>query len=433
MSANPMDVAATGAMFARVSTFRRTARENALREPEPEPEPEAYDHGLDEGPQKGKAYPAGAYYPRHHGPHPYDSADTPLSRRQKRDARCPHGGEPSILGFLRMRNPNFSGGTYGGSKDGGGNALAAEARTRPLGKGDFLKDPGPYRLAWQSATPDATNGKKMKKLLKALAQSQGDLSKPMTREDGRTYCWREVREVLEVADARADARPQTKADPSHSPLHKHCWRGDEKAASRLLRGTHVSLRKGLATKANANGHTPLHLVCDGSRPFFGGATGRCEIARRLLEAGADVNALDHRHQTPLHKACAQGDNLLAVLLIGAGADELVFDRHGKLATQSGKQPMHPAASESVAAAVQRAIGEPRAKVLRLRETASALVEKSARSAVVRVPRKLPFAHQLFRAKRFPRAKSSDPSRASLDAKKDKYAAEKTVLKKAEGF
>lgn len=48
--------------------------------------------------------------------------------------------------------------------------------------------------------------------------------------------------------------------------------------------------------------------------------GKVEEAKRLLEEGADPNARDERGFTPLHLACARGDQELVELLLGRGAD-----------------------------------------------------------------------------------------------------------------
>ena len=153
-------------------------------------------------------------------------------------------------------------------------------RTRPLGQGDFLKVPKPYRLAWQSITPDSTQGKKMRNLQKALAKhQQGD------SEDLDKYCWKDIRQVLEAGDVKSSERPQTTHDPTHTPLHKACWRGDIDVVRKLVTGCHKTMRAKLVTASNKIGATPLHLCCDGSRPFFAGATGRCDIARLCLSNG----------------------------------------------------------------------------------------------------------------------------------------------------
>jgi ankyrin repeat protein len=65
------------------------------------------------------------------------------------------------------------------------------------------------------------------------------------------------------------------------------------------------------------GYTPLHLVC---RKNFNMAKNRLEIAVILIAAGADVNAVDDSGTTSLHMAVTGGLEELARLLIEYGAD-----------------------------------------------------------------------------------------------------------------
>ena len=68
----------------------------------------------------------------------------------------------------------------------------------------------------------------------------------------------------------------------------------------------------------AKGRTPLHVVCDWPGYFPNGP----HIARLLIDAGADVNALtdvDHG-ETPLHWTASSDDVDVAAVLIDAGAD-----------------------------------------------------------------------------------------------------------------
>ena len=57
----------------------------------------------------------------------------------------------------------------------------------------------------------------------------------------------------------------------------------------------------------------------------------------LLKAGADVNTVDFRGQTPLHIACEQGNTDIVFLLLEKGADIGATDC-------SGRQPSHAACS-----------------------------------------------------------------------------------------
>ncbi len=73
-----------------------------------------------------------------------------------------------------------------------------------------------------------------------------------------------------------------------------------------------------------DGWTPLHLAA-----FFG----HTEVARSLLDRGADVNARSRssrfaRENTPLHAAAANRQTKVAELLLERGADVNARDGHG---------------------------------------------------------------------------------------------------------
>jgi len=82
--------------------------------------------------------------------------------------------------------------------------------------------------------------------------------------------------------------------------------GDDAALQRALDGGHVN-------DYSYDGWTPLHLCA-----FFG----QLEAARRVLDAGAAVDALSHNsmRNTPLHAATAGRHAAVALLLIERGAD-----------------------------------------------------------------------------------------------------------------
>jgi ankyrin repeat protein len=54
-----------------------------------------------------------------------------------------------------------------------------------------------------------------------------------------------------------------------------------------------------------------------------------EVAKVLLEAGADVNARDASQNTPLHYAALHGHTTVAKLLLEAGGDINARNRKGK--------------------------------------------------------------------------------------------------------
>jgi ankyrin repeat protein len=76
------------------------------------------------------------------------------------------------------------------------------------------------------------------------------------------------------------------------------------------------------------GWTPLHEACN---------HGWYEVAFRLVQAGASVNAKGHENDTPLHDAAMNGHLKLAKLLVERGADI-----HAK--NSKGKTPLDVAAA-----------------------------------------------------------------------------------------
>jgi ankyrin repeat protein len=87
-----------------------------------------------------------------------------------------------------------------------------------------------------------------------------------------------------------------------------------------------------------DGYTPLQLAC-----FFG----REEVARYLVENGADVHAVSQNSMTimPIHAAAAGNHNAIVRLLLEAGADS-------NATQQDGFRPLHAAAQNGNAELVR---------------------------------------------------------------------------------
>ena len=92
-----------------------------------------------------------------------------------------------------------------------------------------------------------------------------------------------------------------------TPLHLACFFGREDAAMLLVdSGAPIN-----AFSTNATRNTPLHAALAGA----------CvpALVKRLIMAGADVEASGEHGYTPLHVAASRGDETLCDLLIARGA------------------------------------------------------------------------------------------------------------------
>jgi ankyrin repeat protein len=76
---------------------------------------------------------------------------------------------------------------------------------------------------------------------------------------------------------------------------------------------------GIINVQDEDGCTPLHWAA---------GEGSVEIARILIDAGANVNVKDKEGNTPLHIAANEGEPEIAILLINAKADLNVQDNLG---------------------------------------------------------------------------------------------------------
>ena len=65
--------------------------------------------------------------------------------------------------------------------------------------------------------------------------------------------------------------------------------------------------------------------------------GHAEIAALLISKGADINAADDLHRTPLHTACKNGKQDVVKLLLERGAAVNVVDWQGQAPLDMAKE------------------------------------------------------------------------------------------------
>lgn len=112
-----------------------------------------------------------------------------------------------------------------------------------------------------------------------------------------------------------------------TPLHLASHFGELEAVEALLEhGANV-----VAISRNSMTNMPLHAAAAGPH---------LEICRRLLAAGAEVNAHQHGGWTPLHAAAQQGNRELMELLLEHGADPGISNDEGELPTVTAARRGH---------------------------------------------------------------------------------------------
>jgi uncharacterized protein len=117
-----------------------------------------------------------------------------------------------------------------------------------------------------------------------------------------------------------------------TPLHLAAFFGAEPAADLLL---DAGADPDIASHNDQAVH-PLHSAVAGHA--FG-------IARRLVEAGADVDAIQRDGFRPLHAAAQNGDELMVELLLRAGANPSLPAGDGRIAADFAQEAGHGSLAE----------------------------------------------------------------------------------------
>ena len=122
-----------------------------------------------------------------------------------------------------------------------------------------------------------------------------------------------------------------------APIHDAAYNIDVEALRRLL-------AEGVSPRAtDFMGSTPLHCLC---RSTWGALDDRLLCLRLLLDAGANLEAVDCNRHTPLHWCTARHENVeIMKLLVEAGANV-------NAAADFSKTALHFAASNGALACVE---------------------------------------------------------------------------------
>ena len=119
-----------------------------------------------------------------------------------------------------------------------------------------------------------------------------------------------------VSSWKRDRSIEVSRTPHGTPLHYAAFCG----LSDILKSLAAKHPEDVNSQSFTGGETPLHL---NSR------TGYVDVARLLIEHGADVATQREDGWTPLHLAASWGHVDLALLLIEHGADVVAQDEHGR--------------------------------------------------------------------------------------------------------
>jgi len=139
------------------------------------------------------------------------------------------------------------------------------------------------------------------------------------------------------------ADPDAKNDYPSTPLHWASYHGS-------VKGAQLMLELGANTHArNKEGRTPLHQVLYGLDATKLALDTHLDTMRCLLARGADVDALDNDHVTPLHLAFRHGYVKGARLLLEHGANVHLENKWGstpsKVASEQGHEEITQLLSE----------------------------------------------------------------------------------------
>jgi uncharacterized protein len=136
-----------------------------------------------------------------------------------------------------------------------------------------------------------------------------------------------VARLRELVDGESAVISARSAD-GFTPLHLAAFFGHGDALALLLQR---------GANANAVSRNPMRVL-----PLHSAVAGRhSAIARRLVEAGGDVNATQEHGFTALHQAAQNGDADLVDYLLGRGANSDVTLEDGRTPSDLAREHGHP--------------------------------------------------------------------------------------------
>ena len=168
--------------------------------------------------------------------------------------------------------------------------------------------------------------------LHTLVSRRSFWERPKTNDDSTRDYVNTARILL-----KRGAKVGAKAEQGKTPLHFAASYGDLELVKLLVAaGASIHTR-------TASGVTPLHLVASGQSLWGndlqpnGSPTRYGDIAKYLLEQGADVNANDDMKSTPLYLAAVFCDQSVAAVLLERGADITATSHHGETPLSGAKR------------------------------------------------------------------------------------------------